>query len=49
MDLPRLSAPKTRPLHVLGALLIVYFVWGSTYLGIRIAQETLPPRPCGCW
>lgn len=43
MDLPQLSAPKARPLHVLGALLIVYFVWGSTYLGIRIAQETLPP------
>jgi drug/metabolite transporter (DMT)-like permease len=25
------------------ALLIVYVVWGSTYLGIRIALETLPP------
>ncbi|HXO18004.1 MAG TPA: EamA family transporter, partial [Candidatus Dormibacteraeota bacterium] len=25
------------------ALVIVYFVWGSTYLGIRVAVETLPP------
>jgi drug/metabolite transporter (DMT)-like permease len=25
------------------ALLIVYFVWGSTYLGIKIAVETIPP------
>ncbi|MEV7420470.1 EamA family transporter [Streptomyces sp. NPDC089919] len=27
---------------VWGALLIVYVVWGSTYLGIRIVVETLP-------
>ena len=25
------------------ALLTLYFVWGSTYLGIAIAVETLPP------
>ena len=25
------------------ALLAVYFVWGSTYLGIRFAVETIPP------
>jgi drug/metabolite transporter (DMT)-like permease len=29
--------------HVWGALLVVYFVWGSTYLGIKIVVETLPP------
>ncbi len=28
--------------QVWGALLIVYFVWGSTYLGIRIVVETMP-------
>ncbi|MEV4167722.1 EamA family transporter [Nonomuraea sp. NPDC049709] len=28
---------------VWGALAIVYVVWGSTYLGIRIAIETMPP------
>jgi drug/metabolite transporter (DMT)-like permease len=25
------------------ALLVLYFVWGSTYLGIAIAVETIPP------
>src|SRR4029079_19701319 len=25
------------------AILILYVVWGSTYLGIRIAIETIPP------
>ena len=29
--------------QVWGALLIVYVVWGSTYLGIRIVVETMPP------
>ena len=28
--------------QVWGALLIVYVVWGSTYLGIRIVVETMP-------
>jgi drug/metabolite transporter (DMT)-like permease len=28
---------------VLSALWVVYLVWGSTYLAIRIAVETLPP------
>jgi drug/metabolite transporter (DMT)-like permease len=28
---------------VAGALLVVYLVWGSTYLGIALALETLPP------
>jgi drug/metabolite transporter (DMT)-like permease len=25
------------------ALIVVYFVWGSTYLGIRVAVATIPP------
>ena len=29
--------------HVWAALLVVYVVWGSTYLGIKIAVETIPP------
>ena len=29
--------------HIWAALLVVYVVWGSTYLGIKIAVETLPP------
>ncbi|GAA2208648.1 drug/metabolite exporter YedA [Nonomuraea monospora] len=32
-----------RTLMVWGALAIVYVVWGSTYLGIKIAIETMPP------
>jgi drug/metabolite transporter (DMT)-like permease len=39
------SAPQSRPstAAVATALLIVYVVWGSTYLGIAIMIETLPP------
>jgi drug/metabolite transporter (DMT)-like permease len=29
--------------HVWIALLVVYVVWGSTYFGIKIAVETIPP------
>ena len=29
--------------HVWAALLVVYVVWGSTYFGIKIVVETLPP------
>jgi drug/metabolite transporter (DMT)-like permease len=29
--------------QVWAALLIVYLVWGSTYLGIRVVVETMPP------
>jgi drug/metabolite transporter (DMT)-like permease len=39
--------PSTRPhapvLYVGAALLAVYLIWGSTYLAIRFAIETLPP------
>ncbi len=36
------GAPPTRLLLSAG-LLVLYLVWGSTYLGIRIAVETIPP------
>jgi drug/metabolite transporter (DMT)-like permease len=29
--------------HIWAALLVVYVVWGSTYLGIKIVVETFPP------
>ena len=29
--------------HVWIALLVVYVVWGSTYMGIKIAVDTIPP------
>jgi drug/metabolite transporter (DMT)-like permease len=35
-----MSAPAR---HVWAALLVVYVVWGSTYFGIKVAVETLPP------
>jgi drug/metabolite transporter (DMT)-like permease len=35
-------APAPRALVWL-AILILYFVWGSTYLGIRVAVESIPP------
>ena len=35
-----MSAPVR---HVWAALLVVYVVWGSTYLGIKVAVETMPP------
>lgn len=41
MSHPRQSRPSTAAVAV--ALLIVYLVWGSTYLGIAIMIETLPP------
>jgi len=34
--------PASRAL-ILGAFAIVYVVWGSTYLAIRVAIETVPP------
>ena len=37
---PNRHAPEWQ---VWTALLIVYFVWGSTYLAIRVVDETMPP------
>lgn len=37
---PRLAAPAWQ---VWVALLAVYIIWGSTYLGIRVMVETMPP------
>ena len=34
------SAPRGR---VIAAFIAVYLIWGSTYLGIRFAIETIPP------
>ena len=41
MSSARSSRPSTAAVAV--ALLLVYVVWGSTYLGIAIMIETLPP------
>jgi drug/metabolite transporter (DMT)-like permease len=42
MNLPSPEAPAPRH-HILAAFAAVYLVWGSTYLAIRVAVETLPP------
>jgi drug/metabolite transporter (DMT)-like permease len=40
----RVSFSVTAPVkHVWIALLVVYVVWGSTYFGIKVAVETIPP------
>ena len=39
----RRGATKASPVLVWTAILILYVVWGSTYLGIRIAVESIPP------
>ncbi len=41
MPMPPASAPRHAPIWV--GLLILYVVWGSTYLGIAIAVDTIPP------
>ena len=35
--------PPPSRIKLLTAFASVYFIWGSTYLGIRIAIETIPP------
>lgn len=37
------ARPKARRLHVILAFFAIYVIWGSTYLAIRYAVETIPP------
>ncbi|HEX4544477.1 MAG TPA: EamA family transporter [Candidatus Acidoferrum sp.] len=37
------SAERTHRLKVVLCFLSIYFIWGSTYLAIRYAVETIPP------
>lgn len=37
------TAAKRPSIIVIGALVSVYFIWGSTYLGLRIGLEGFPP------
>lgn len=38
-----LTRPRHQPLFVAAALGIVYVIWGSTYLAVRIMVEEMPP------
>jgi drug/metabolite transporter (DMT)-like permease len=35
--------PAAAPLAIWGGLLVLYFMWGSTYIAIRMSVETIPP------
>ena len=37
------TTPRPRPWKTLLAFAIIYFVWGSTFLGIRIGVREVPP------
>jgi drug/metabolite transporter (DMT)-like permease len=39
----RAATPAARRLHVVLAFFAIYVIWGSTYLAIRYAVETIPP------
>ncbi|WP_245899665.1 EamA family transporter [Nonomuraea indica] len=41
------TADRRSSLMVWGALAVVYVVWGSTYLGIAVAVESIPPLLSG--
>ncbi|HVM21561.1 MAG TPA: EamA family transporter [Egibacteraceae bacterium] len=45
----RLAARTGLPVTLLGALATVYVVWGSTYLGIKVALEGFPPMLLGAF
>ena len=40
---PALQHYRASPLAIWSALIAVYLIWGSTYLAIRFAVETMPP------
>ncbi len=39
--------PTASPIAVWAGLIVLYFVWGSTYLGIKVAIDTVPPFVMG--
>ena len=39
----RARRPHASALAIWAGLLTLYFVWGSTYIGIRVSVETIPP------
>ena len=39
--------PTASPIAVWAGIFVLYIVWGSTYLGIRVAVETIPPFVMG--
>ena len=46
--MPTSASPTAHRGQVWLGLLVLYFVWGSTYLGIAYAVETIPPAKRAC-
>jgi drug/metabolite transporter (DMT)-like permease len=42
-DRPSANSARRSRLHIVLAFAAIYLIWGSTYLGIRFAIETVPP------
>nr|MDP9146746.1 hypothetical protein [Acidobacteriota bacterium] len=40
---PAAVAPRSNRLTIIFCFLAIYVIWGSTYLAIRYAVETIPP------
>ncbi len=40
---PEAEAPSASSASIWAALAVIYVVWGTTYLAIRVANQTLPP------
>lgn len=38
---------RTHTVRLIGAFAAVYLIWGSTYLGMKVAVEAIPPIPMG--
>jgi drug/metabolite transporter (DMT)-like permease len=45
--MPTVRVRRASPILIWTAILILYVVWGSTYLAIRVAIETIPPFVMG--
>ncbi len=43
MPLTRIRSKQSQTIKILLAFAAVYIIWGTTYLAIRVAVETLPP------
>lgn len=42
-DAPPPRASRPLPWGIVAGMLVIYLVWGSTYLAIRVGVETIPP------
>jgi len=43
------TRPSASPIAVWAGMIVLYLVWGSTYLGMKVAIGTIPPFVMGCF